>query len=282
MAIVFTSKQFIEKLKWLVNDVPNYYYSKNGTWCNYNKSNGKFMMDCVVSVKGLFWGFKADKNKPHGGGVIRSNGVPDFGCNAGLNYCSGVSKDFSKITPGEYVCMKGTKYNHTGVCIESATPTKRGKMFECTTACNTRKCIISEFDTKGNRYVKGSRCLNWTYHGKLKWVDYSDQPAPINQVKIWQAYMNEQWNCGLAVDGLFGPLSTKAAKKHELYKWVKAPIMVGWLQNRLIELGYSVGKSGVDRSFGPDTDKAVRQFQKDKGLKVDGYVGPNTYKALTK
>ena len=33
---VFTDKEFIDKLKWLVNDVPNYYHSENGTFCNYN------------------------------------------------------------------------------------------------------------------------------------------------------------------------------------------------------------------------------------------------------
>lgn len=280
MAIVFTSKQFIEKLKWLVNDVPNYYHSENGTWCNYNKANGKFMMDCVVSVKGLFWGFKADKNKPHGGGIIRSNGVPDFSCNGALNYCKGVSSDFSTIIPGEYACMKGTKYNHTGICIESATPNKRGKMFECTCGWNTKKCIISEFDIHGNRYYKGVKNVaSWTKHGRLIWVDYKEQ---VDQVKLWQAYMNEQWDCGLVIDGSFGPLCEKAARAHQLYYLVKASIMVGWLQQRLIELGYSVGKCGVDRSFGPDTLAAVKKFQKDYGLKVDGIVGVETYKALTK
>ena len=81
MTKVFTSNEFIEKCKWLVNDVPNYYHSENGTWCNYNRSRGKFMMDCVVSIKGLLWGFKADKNKAHGGGIYLSNGVADFGAN---------------------------------------------------------------------------------------------------------------------------------------------------------------------------------------------------------
>lgn len=36
---VFKSKQFIDKLKWLVNDVPNVYHSGKG-WSTLN-SNGK-------------------------------------------------------------------------------------------------------------------------------------------------------------------------------------------------------------------------------------------------
>lgn len=268
---VFTSNEFIKKLKWLTKDVPNVYYS-GSNWSKLN-SSGKWQFDCVLSIKSILWGFSASSKLFRGGTVYKSNGVADFSCNGALNYCSGVSKDFTNLIPGEYLCMKGTKYNHSGVYLGN------GDVFECTTGWKKNKCMISKIDSKGIRSYNGVKNLKWTWHGKLKYIDYTTQ---VNQVKIWQAYMNEQWNCGLEVDGLFGPLSTKAAKKHELYKWVKAPIMVGWLQNRLIELGYSVGKSGVDRSFGPDTDKAVRQFQKDKGLAVDGYVGPNTYKALTK
>jgi serine/threonine protein kinase len=52
------------------------------------------------------------------------------------------------------------------------------------------------------------------------------------------------------------------------------------VQCMLDKRGYSVGGSGVDGQFGPDTDTAVRQFQTAKGLKVDGKVGVNTWAAL--
>jgi serine/threonine protein kinase len=52
------------------------------------------------------------------------------------------------------------------------------------------------------------------------------------------------------------------------------------VQCMLTKRGYSVGSSGVDGQFGKDTDTAVRQFQSDKGLEVDGQVGPNTWAAL--
>lgn len=48
------------------------------------------------------------------------------------------------------------------------------------------------------------------------------------------------------------------------------------IQQALINKGYSVGKSGVDGDFGTDTDAAVRKFQRDNGLGVDGIVGPQT------
>ncbi len=53
---------------------------------------------------------------------------------------------------------------------------------------------------------------------------------------------------------------------------------VGWVQRRLAQLGYSPGP--VDCVFGTQTETAVRQFQADKGLAVDGVVGPQTWAAL--
>lgn len=179
---VFTSKEFINKLKWLVNDVPNYYHSEGGTWCDYNSSVGKFMMDCVVSIKGLLWGFKADKNKAHGGGVYLSNGVADFTPDSGLDYCSGVSTDFSNLVPGEYLCMKGTGHSHAGVYIGN------GKVFECTVAWGVNRCVISDIDRNGNRSYNGVRSLRWTYHGKLGYIDYSDASEPTTGDKEVNVY----------------------------------------------------------------------------------------------
>jgi peptidoglycan hydrolase-like protein with peptidoglycan-binding domain len=52
------------------------------------------------------------------------------------------------------------------------------------------------------------------------------------------------------------------------------------VQTQLIQRGYSCGKSGADGKFGSATEAAVKAFQKDNGLKVDGIVGQETYAAL--
>ena len=55
-------------------------------------------------------------------------------------------------------------------------------------------------------------------------------------------------------------------------------IYVGIMQFKLKMLGYSVGNA--DMIFGANTEKAVRAFQKDKGLTVDGICGKNTWSKL--
>ena len=52
------------------------------------------------------------------------------------------------------------------------------------------------------------------------------------------------------------------------------------LQEKLIKLGYDVGKDGADGEFGLNTLAAVKKFQKDHNLVVDGEVGDMTRAAL--
>lgn len=54
------------------------------------------------------------------------------------------------------------------------------------------------------------------------------------------------------------------------------------IQRLLISKGYSLPIYGADGSYGDETVKAVKQFQKDNGLVVDGVVGQNTWNKLLK
>lgn len=50
------------------------------------------------------------------------------------------------------------------------------------------------------------------------------------------------------------------------------------VQDYLIDLGYEI--TDTEKVFGSSTLKAVKKFQEDNNLKVDGFVGPKTYKIL--
>ena len=50
------------------------------------------------------------------------------------------------------------------------------------------------------------------------------------------------------------------------------------VQDALTKLGYEPGK--VDGKDGPNTQKAVREFQAHASIQIDGIVGPVTRQAL--
>ena len=55
------------------------------------------------------------------------------------------------------------------------------------------------------------------------------------------------------------------------------------IQNILKKNGYDLGEPGVDGKFGHITKKAIKKFQKDKGLNlIDGIVGIETSTELKK
>jgi len=54
------------------------------------------------------------------------------------------------------------------------------------------------------------------------------------------------------------------------------------IQELLTKLNYDIGPKGVDRFFGPKTESAVKKFQQDNNLVVDGIVGKKTLEMLRK
>lgn len=53
------------------------------------------------------------------------------------------------------------------------------------------------------------------------------------------------------------------------------------VQQTLLDNGYELSEKGVDGLYGPETKEAVKQFQKDNDLKVDGIVGIETTTAMS-
>ena len=108
----------------------------------YGKAWG---FDCIGLVKGVLWGWNANS-----GAVYASNGVPDISADAMITKCTSVSTDFTSLSVGEFLWMKG----HCGIYIGDG--------------------LVVESTPKWNNGVQitaiGKR--TWTKHGKLPYVSY--------------------------------------------------------------------------------------------------------------
>ncbi len=93
----------------------------------------------------------------------------------------------------------------------------------------------------------------WTHWGELTGVLYE--------------------NAGSAVSENTDPV--KPAGKPTLRKGSKGQAVTE-LQTMLLKLGYDLGSCGIDGDFGKATEAAVKSFQSDHRLEVDGVVGPVT------
>jgi N-acetylmuramoyl-L-alanine amidase len=98
-----------------------------------------------------------------------------------------------------------------------------------------------------------------------------------------------QQDRGLLVDGIVGPWTFAALDaarwrlgdrllRHSPGHLVRGDDVME-LQERLLGFGFHPGR--IDGLFGPDTEGAVRAFQRGVGLAVDGEVGPATLRAFT-
>ena len=193
MKNIMSSKEFIKRLCAAATDVRTLYvmgcfgaplngsnvsrYTENHT---YNKKPERVKMiraaantncfgfDCVCLVKGILWGWTGDASKVYGGAVYGANGVPDVTPEGMLELCSGVSEDFTGIVPGEFLWMPG----HCGIYVGN------GMAVECTPKWDNRVQITSVANV-GAR--SGDKVRNWTKHGKLPFVDYSEQTRPVEE-----------------------------------------------------------------------------------------------------
>ena len=74
-------------------------------------------------------------------------------------------------------------------------------------------------------------------------------------------------------------------QKRRTIKWT-LPMMQGSdvviIQRILVSKGYDIGSYGVDGKYGKNTETAIKKFQAEHGLKVDGIVGVKTWAMLEK
>lgn len=131
------------------------------------------------------------------------------------------------------------------------------------------------------------------------------EPADAPTVATVQTWLNENYNAGLEIDSIYGALTKSAlvaALQTELNRQCDAGLIVDGifgqvtkaavfnvshgcrgnitriLQGLLLCTGFGAG--GFDGIFGRGTEGAVREFQYQNALDVDGVAGKTTFAAL--
>jgi len=228
----------------------------------YVYEDGSRSFDCWNMIKSLLNGYDISITTPG----YKSPTLSITGDISGrdlLNKCSIKSKDFSKLSiPGTYLFIAD---HHSGIYVgDQIINGKTYNVVECTASWD-KKVLLSYVDKDGTRrQYKGARKNGaWTDYGLLtKWVDYEGKITPpeiptLNKPKIPDYYLR---------NGSRG----EEAKK---------------LQYALNYLHYT-GLNGkildVDGVIGQQTVYALRKFQRDKGLVVDGVYGPKTKDKLAR
>ncbi len=95
---------------------------------------------------------------------------------------------------------------------------------------------------------------NWTHWYKLPFIDYGEGAVNVPATEY--------------------TLGSRLLKKGMEGSDVKA------LQELLLQLGYDLPRYGADGNFGSETEAAVKAFQKDESLEVDGKYGEKSHAAL--
>ena len=174
--------------------------------------------------------------------IYTSNNFKDMNDQMMWDACTDKSQSFmpSNVHVGELLWMKG----HVGIYIGD------GKAIECTPSWmnGVQITAVSNMGAK-----PGLNNRRWTGHGKLPGITYTNTS-------------NSNENNKPDVTKL--PILKKGSKG----EYVKT------LQTLLVNKGYD--PKGIDGIFGNGCLAAVKKFQKDNGLVVDGYVGPKTWGAL--
>lgn len=174
-------------------------------------------------------------------------------------------------------CTSSRENDHRAVTIEVANDEIGGNWHVSDKALTTLidLCVdICQRNGIEKLNYTGDKSGNLTMH---KWFANTNCPGPYLESKF--PYIAAEVNERLGVETtpvtkVDAVTSLPVLKKGSKGDSVKA------LQILLKGYGYSLGKWGVDSSFGGDTENAVEAFQKANGLDADGVVGPLTWAKL--
>lgn len=195
---------------------------------------------------------------------------------------------------GDYDCSSAviTAWEQAGVPVKSKGATYTGNMLSVFKANGFVDVTAQVNRSTGAGLVRGDVLLNTVHHTAMYCGNGMEVEASINEKGtayggkpgdqtgkefLIRTYRNYPWTNVLRYTG---GNSTSATAKNYL-EIGDSGAAVKTMQLMLIECGYSCGSYGADGEFGSGTDAALRKFQKDNSLVVDGQYGPVSKMKLT-
>lgn len=265
-----------------------------GPWNNdYDRDAGQKVHDCCGMVKGFMWTDGPDV--PWRAGQYEINGCGDWSVREFYNKCS-EKGDVGKMFDSPGLLLFNNSLGHMGIYVGDgyvveARDHERG----------VQKNLLKD-RTSFTRWGKLDVCIQYD---EEKYVE-------TNKIKTFQTFLNNNYGVKLVVDGGFGPLTrtatvkaiqielnkkgeslevdggfgplTKAAMSRHMIKQGDSGNLVYILQGLLYGHGYD--PKGFDGSFGVNGGtgclNALKQYQKDHNLEVDGKAGGETFGSMVR
>lgn len=178
--VIMTSEQYVSKLKSLVERKTKYSnkYPYNLLYVHKDYTSG----DCLNTVKALLNGYNIYNNNVgyYQKDLSNTGDVTEAGL---LSKCTEISSDFTQITKGELLYMKGHVGSFVGLTQRNS---KEYNVIECTKSFGGG-IVYSWVDFDGTRrsHKGGVRNGKWISHGKMtQWLSYEvkEEPKTVSNV----------------------------------------------------------------------------------------------------
>ena len=137
------------------------------------------------------------------------------------------------------------------------------------TTSSYSKEIVKAGQTHANNFAQCGLVCDGIYGVKTK----------KGSIKVLQRAMNLDYKAGLVEDGIWGAKSEKALGNHYV-KCGETQYMVTALEILLMLRGCDPKGVELPGKFGNGLEKAVKQYQKNKGLSQTGVANASTFKSL--
>ena len=137
-----------------------------------------------------------------------------------------------------------------------------------TTSLSSKE-IVKAGQTHANNFAQCGLVCDGIYGVKTK----------KSSIKVLQRAMNLDYKAGLVEDGIWGAKSEKALGSHYV-KRGETQYMVTALEILLMLRGCDPKGVELPGKFGSGLEKAVKQYQKNKGLSQTGVANASTFKSL--